>query len=106
MAPNDDDLPPVDPAESLALIERQQAETERILTPDPRLFLWPWGLAWLIGFTLYFLRVGLDGRTFVDMPSWLPVVVLMPLIVTAGIVTGSAGPRAAANVSGPTIAHR
>jgi hypothetical protein len=102
MAPNDDDLPPVDPAESLALIERQRAETERLLTPDPRLFLWPWGLAWLIGFALFFLRFGPDGRVFVPMPSWLPLVVLMTLIITAGIVTGITGARAGRQVSGPT----
>jgi hypothetical protein len=102
MASNDDDLPPVDPAESLRLIEREQAAAERILTPDQRLFLWPWGLAWLIGFTLYFLRFGPDGRVFVDMPSWLPLLVLLALIVAAGITTGVYGARAGRHVSGPS----
>jgi hypothetical protein len=101
MAP-DDDLPPVDPAESLRLIERQRAETERILTPDPRLFLWPWGLAWFIGFTLFFLRFGPDDRVFVEMPSWLPLAVLLTLILAAGVVTGVTGARAGRYVTGPT----
>jgi hypothetical protein len=102
MAPNDDDLPLVDPAESLALIQRQRAETERQLTPDPRLFLWPWGGAWLLGFTLYFLRFGPDGRVFVPMPSWLPLTVLLVLIFAAGIVSGINGARAGRAVSGPS----
>jgi len=102
MAPSDDDLPPVDPAESLRLIRRQQAEAERNLTPDPRVFLWPWGLAWLIGFTLFFLRFGPDGRVFVDMPSWLPLLVLLGLIVTAGAITGVYGARAGRYLTGPS----
>jgi hypothetical protein len=98
----DDELPPVDPAESLRLIERQRAEAERILTPDPRVFLWPWGLAWLIGFTVYFLRYGPDDRVFVDMPSWVPLLVLMSLIISAGTITGVYGARAGRHVSGPS----
>jgi hypothetical protein len=100
MASTDDDLPPVDPAESLRLIEREQAAAERILTPDQRVFLWPWGLAWLIGFTLYFLRFGPDGRVFVDMPSWVPLLVLLGLIMTAGIITGVYGARAGRHITG------
>ena len=53
MNPTDDDLPPADAAESLRLIEQERARAERNLTPDPRIFLWPWGLAWLIGFGVY-----------------------------------------------------
>jgi hypothetical protein len=100
MALTDDDA--LDPAESLRLIEQERAQTERILTPDPRLLLWPWGVAWLVGFTIYFLRFGPDGRIFVDLPSWLPLTVLMALIVAAGITTGIAGTRAGRYVSGPS----
>ena len=102
MAPTDDDLPPLDPAESLALIERERAEAERRLTPDPRLLLWPWGIAWLIGFTVYFLRFGPDGRIFVQFPDWLPLVLLLALMIAAGIVTGITGARAGRWVSGPS----
>jgi hypothetical protein len=101
MTPMDDDLP-MEPAESLRLIERERAEAERNLTPDQRLFLWPWGLAWLIGFTVYFLRYGPDGRVLVDLPSWLPLVTLLGLMMAAGIVTGVAGTRAGRWVSGPS----
>lgn len=102
MVPTDDELPPIDPAESLALIERQRAETERLITPDPRLFSWPWGVAWLLGFTLFFLRYGPAGRIFVDMPSWLPLTVLLTLIIAAGIASGINGARAGTHVSGPS----
>ena len=100
MALTDDDE--LDPAESLRLIEQERAQTERILTPDPRLLLWPWGIAWLIGFTVFFLRFGPDGRVFVALPSWLPLVVLMSLIVVAGITTGIVGTRAGRYVTGPS----
>ncbi len=84
----------MDPAESLRLIEQERAAAERVLTPDPRLFLWPWGVAWLIAFTVYFLRYGPDGRTFVALPDWLPLLLLMTLMMAAGLVTGVAGARA------------
>jgi hypothetical protein len=105
MPPDDDERPPFDPAESLRLIEQERAQTERVLTPDPRLLLWPWGLAWGIGFTVYFLRYGPDNRVFVDMPAWLPLTVLMSLIIAAGISTGIAGVRAGRYVSGPSSAQ-
>jgi hypothetical protein len=99
---SDDDDPPLDPAESLRLIESERAQAERSLTPDPRLFLWPWGFAWLIGFTVYFLRYGPDGRVLVDMPEWLPLVVLIGAMIVAGVVTGVTGARAGRWVSGPS----
>jgi hypothetical protein len=98
----DDDDPALDPAESLRLIERERAETERRLTPDPRLFLWPWGFAWLIGFTLFFLRFGPNGRVFVDLPDWLPLVVLFGAMIVAGVVTGVTGARASRGITGPS----
>jgi hypothetical protein len=102
MAVTDDDTPLVDPAESLALIERERANLEREITPDPRWMYWPWGLAWIAGFTLFFLRFGPDGRVFVDMPGWLPLLVLIAAIFAAGITTGVMGARAGRQVTGPT----
>jgi hypothetical protein len=98
----DEDLPLGDPADSLALIERERANLERDITPDPRLMLWPWGLAWSIGFGLFFLRYGPDGRVLVDLPGWLPLIVLLGLMIGAGVVTGLVGARASTQVSGPT----
>ncbi|GAA0816265.1 transporter [Spirilliplanes yamanashiensis] len=95
----DDDRPPADP---LAVIARERATAERGLTPDPRMFSWPWGVAWLVGFTLFFLRFGPDGRVFVDLPGWLPLTTLLGLMIAAGVVTGVAGARAGRHVSGPS----
>jgi len=102
MAPNDDDLPPADPAESLRLIERERAETERTITPDPRGLLWPWGFAWVLGFGAFFLRYGPDNRTFVDLPDWLPLTLLLVLFVAAGAFTGWFGSRISRSISGPS----
>jgi hypothetical protein len=103
MAPDEiDDDGPLDPAESLRLIERQRAEAERNLTPDPRIFLWPWAFAWLIGFTVFFLRFGPGGRVFVDLPEWLPLTVLAASITAAGAFTGVLGTRSSRQISGPS----
>jgi hypothetical protein len=102
MGLTDDNLPLSDPAESLALIQRERANLERDITPDPRLMLWPWGLAWLIGFGALFLRFGPDDRVFVDLPEWLPLTLLLGLMVLAGIVTGVVGAHHSRLVSGPT----
>ena len=97
-----DDDRPLDPAESLRLIAREQATTNRRLTPDPRLVLWPWGLAWLIGFGAFFLRYGPGGHVYVDMPDFVPLTLLLGLIALAGIFTGVVGARAGRQISGPS----
>lgn len=101
MEANEDELPP-DPAESLRLIARERATVGRRLIPDPRLLLWPWGLAWLIGFGVFFLRFGPDEHVYVDMPEFVPLTVLLGLIAVAGITTGVVGARASRQVSGPS----
>lgn len=100
MEANDDELPPADPAESLRLIARERATTGRRLTPDPRLMLWPWGLAWLLGFGLFFLRFGPGEHVYVDMPPFVPLTVLLGLITIAGLITGVGAARAGRQVSG------
>ncbi|GIM92960.1 transporter [Paractinoplanes toevensis] len=98
MDPEDDQAP----ADPLALIERERANLVRHIAPDPRLMYWPWGFAWLIGFTLLFLRYGPDGKVYVNLPDWLPLTVLMLLFIAAGLVTGFAGSRSVRRTSGPT----
>jgi hypothetical protein len=103
MAPDEiEDDGPLDPAESLRLIERERAQTERSLTPDPRIFMWPWGFAWLIGFAVFFLRFGPDGRIFVPLPEWLPLTLLATLLIGAGVFTGVVGARSGRWISGPS----
>ncbi|MDG4827933.1 transporter [Solwaraspora sp. WMMD1047] len=100
MSPGTDDTPPADPAAALRLIEEQQAEAARQLQPDLRLYYWPWGVAWLVGFALFFLRYGPDGRIFVDLPGWLPLTVLFTLLGAAGAVSGYAGARSYGQITG------
>jgi hypothetical protein len=102
MDARDDELRPLDPAESLRLIAQERAAAGRRLTPDPRLLLWPWGFAWLIGFGVSFLRFGPDERVYVDMPEFVPLTVLLGAITLAGIITGIVGARAGRQVSGPS----
>jgi len=102
MVPTEDELPPIDPAESLRLIERERAETELNITPDPRGFTWPWGFAWVLGFGVYFLRYGPGDRVFVDLPAWLPLTLLLGLFLAAGAFTGWFGARISRAIKGPS----
>ncbi|MEV7229627.1 MULTISPECIES: transporter [Polymorphospora] len=94
------DAPPPDPVAALRLIERQRAEAIRRFSPDPRLYHWPWGLAWLIVFGLFFLRYGPGGRTFVAMPDWLPLAVLAVAMIAVTVFTAVTSSRTYSQISG------
>ncbi|MFC3503801.1 transporter [Micromonospora krabiensis] len=95
-----DDLPPTDAADALRLIEAQRAAAASRLQPDARLVYWPWAVAWLIGFGLYFLRFSPDGRVLVRLPGWLPLTVLFTLLVAAAVAQAVASARAYGQVTG------
>ncbi|MEV4626566.1 transporter [Micromonospora sp. NPDC049523] len=97
---DDDEQPPASPAETLRLIRQQQAEAARQLNPDPRLVYWPWGIAWLVGFGLFFLRFGPDDRVFVNLPEWLPLTALFVLLGAAGILSAITGARSYGQITG------
>jgi hypothetical protein len=99
---NDDpsEQAPASPAETLRLIDAERAEVQRRLTPDPRLVYVPWGLAWLVGHALLFLRFGPDERVLVAMPAALPLIVLFVLLVIALVVSARAGFQAGRHVVG------
>ncbi|WP_432977778.1 transporter [Dactylosporangium sp. CA-233914] len=90
MTPVDDDAPPGSPAESLALIRQEQDKATRTIALNPLVYYVPWGLAWLIGFWLLFLRYGPGGRVYVDLPGWLPLVCLFVLMALAMVSTAVA----------------
>ncbi|MGI5525012.1 transporter [Micromonospora sp. CA-259024] len=96
----DDDLPPTDAAAALQLIREQQRTAARQLQPDARLLYWPWGVAWLVGFGLFFLRFSPDGRVLLRLPDWLPLTTLFALLVAAAAIQAVAGKRAYGQVSG------
>ncbi|GAA5179436.1 hypothetical protein GCM10023322_09390 [Rugosimonospora acidiphila] len=95
-----DEAAPVSAAESLRLIETQRDAAVRSLSPDPRLIYWPWGLAWLVGFGLLFLRHGPHEQVRVNMPSGLPLAALFALMIIAFLVSGVAGARANRQITG------
>ena len=96
----DDDAAPISAADSLRLIEEQRSATARSLIPDPRLIYWPWGIAWLVGFGLLYLRFGPAGRVTVNLPDWLPLSTLYVLMIAAVVVSGVAGARVSRHMSG------
>jgi hypothetical protein len=96
----EDEAAPASAAASLQLIAAQRGVAERSLRPDPRLVYWPWGVAWLVGFGLLFLRHGPDEQVRVDMPAALPLVTLYVLMVIAFVVSGVAGAKANRHISG------
>ena len=99
-APDPADDPELTPEDSLAVIAAQQRLAQRRLELDPVHAYVPWGLAWLVGYALFFLRFGPDERVFISMPEWLPLTVLLVLLGLAGLVTGVAGHRAYRGVAG------
>jgi hypothetical protein len=52
-----------------------------------------WGLAWFLGNGLFFLRSGPGNKVLVDIPSWLPLTVLLGLLVVASGTTAILGVR-------------
>ncbi|WCN81880.1 transporter [Micromonospora sp. LH3U1] len=96
----DDDLPPTDAAAALRLIQDQRSATARRLDPDSRLLYWPWGVAWLVGFGLFFLRFPPGGGELLPLPDWLPLTVLFALLLAAAAVQAVASARAYGQVTG------
>lgn len=88
------------PEASLALIDEQRDEAHRRLDIDPSIFLVPWGVAWLVGYGLLFLRFGPDERVLVSMPEWVPIASLFTLLAGAGITSGIAAHRAIRGIAG------
>jgi hypothetical protein len=98
--PDTDDHPPASPADSMRLIAEERATAARELVPDIRLLSWPWGIAWLVGFGLLFLRFGPNDRVFVPMPEWLPLAVLFTLLVVAAVISATVSGRAGRQTAG------
>jgi hypothetical protein len=99
-ATHDDDAAPTSAADSLRLIREQRAATERSLSPDPRLTYWPWGIAWLVGFGLLYLRHGPQERPLWNIPGYLPLTVLFTLMIAALVISSAAGIRSGRAVRG------
>jgi hypothetical protein len=96
----EDDETAMSPAESLALIVRQRQETARRLGSNPLPFFLAWGLAWLVGFGAFFLRLGLDGRPYVDIPRAACLAILFVSLTLAMAFTALNAWRQGSQVRG------
>ncbi|MDR8413392.1 hypothetical protein [Nonomuraea sp. 3-1Str] len=101
----DDAEAPPSPAETLRLIEEQQAATVRRLQGEPLLLYVPWGVAWLIGFTALFLHFGLDGRPLAPISQMQAVGVLQGAQVLAGAFAGYGIARMSGQLRGDSSAR-
>ncbi|GII90430.1 hypothetical protein [Sinosporangium siamense] len=97
-----EDGAPVSVAESLRLIEREQAQARRRLVPNLALVYIMWGVAWLVGYGLLFLRFGPGGQVLVPMPAFLPLATLGVLGAAAVVATAVTGCRGSRAVAGPS----
>jgi hypothetical protein len=93
------------PEETLRLIAEQQAMTIKRLWGDPLLMFVPWGVAWLLGFTCYFLHYGLSGKSYVPISADQALAVLMITQVVAGALTAYEITRTNSGVRGESSAR-
>ncbi|MFG1706109.1 hypothetical protein ACFLIM_23230 [Nonomuraea sp. M3C6] len=82
--PDDERVP--SPEEMLRVIEEQSVATVKWLHGDPLLLYVPWGTAWLLGFTAFFLHYGLDGHSYAPISQMQALAVLMGAQLVAGAV--------------------
>lgn len=92
------------PEETLRLIEEQQAATVRRLRGDPLFLYVPWGVAWLVGFTCFFLHYGLDGKPYAPISQTQALTVLMIFQLIAGSLVAYEITRMNTGVRGDTPA--
>lgn len=83
-------------AESLALIEQQGDRVQRTLEPDVVLVYGVWGAAWVLGFASF----ALVYSDTVDVPRFVPGVVLFASMLTAIAVTSVHFARAFRGIRG------
>lgn len=93
------------PEETLLLIERQRADTIRLLKGEPLLVYAPWGVAWLLGFGLLFLQYGLHGTPYVAISQMQAVSVHLSLQMLAGAVMTYGLTKTKAQVRGEVSAR-
>ncbi|MFI7446608.1 hypothetical protein ACIBQX_03830 [Nonomuraea sp. NPDC049714] len=100
----DDGEQPPAPEDTLRLMEEQRAATVRALSGDPLLLYAPWGIAWLLGFSAFFLHYGLDGVSYAPISQMQALSVLMGAQLLAGGVAAFGIVRMAGVIRGGTSA--
>lgn len=94
--PDDDPGQDLPPAETLALIAREQQQMNRALRGSPVSIIALWGVAWLLGFGGCYLAD--TGR----LPTWIAAVVIAVLFAAAIALPIVQGTRMARGVVGPS----
>lgn len=90
--------PAADPSALLATIEVERDRASRELEPDPRLIYAVWGVAWLVGFLLWWAAARPAGP--VDVPLGVAGALFAVCILTAMVTTGVHIGRRVAGVRG------
>jgi len=99
-----DDERAASPEEMLRVIERQQVATVKALQGDPLLLYAPWGVAWLISFTVFFLRYGLHGVPYAPITLTQAMSVQVASLVFAGAVVAYGTVKMSGRVRGESQA--
>ncbi|MFI7124582.1 hypothetical protein ACIBQ1_02745 [Nonomuraea sp. NPDC050153] len=100
-----DDERVTSPEEMLRLIEEQRVATVSRLRGDPLLLYVPWGVAWLLGFTAFFLHYGLDGHPYAPISQMQALAVLMGAQMVAGAVAAFGIVRMSSGIRGDHTAR-
>ncbi|MGW0804548.1 hypothetical protein [Nonomuraea sp. NPDC002799] len=100
----EDDTPP-SPEEMLRVIEEQSVATVKRLRGNPVLLYTPWGVAWLLGFTAFFLHYGLDGRPYAPISQMQALAILMSAQLVSGSVAAYGIVRMNMSVRGDSSAR-
>ncbi|MBF8190559.1 transporter [Nonomuraea sp. K274] len=100
----DDERSPT-PEEVLRVIKEQNSATVRLLGGNPMLVYVPWGVAWLLGFTAYFLHLGLSGEPYAPISEGQALGVLMVGLIVAGAVSARGYARSSKLVRGDSSAR-
>ncbi len=75
----------LDPAQQLRLVAETRARTHRALVPDERVVFGAWGVAWFVGFGVFWLSSPLrDGGPLVALPGLFDGLLFFALLVAAG----------------------
>lgn len=83
---------PLDPAEMLAILQREQSSIQRQIARDVPWILFAWGITYLIGYGALWLIDGL--RPIFALPLPVSVVIFIVVMVGATVVSAILGSRA------------
>lgn len=90
---------PLDPREMLALIQGETTTVRRALGAQTPVYYFVWGVAWLVGYLVYWAGAPGSGSP-VALPSVPAVIVFAALIVAAAAISTIVGIRSNRGIKG------